>query len=309
MTNVVVFCGICGYHPGIEMDVDEALPPEQLREAVLAELGGEKIRCDRCGSLLVPESGTMATGEPPRLAMAREAEAMRRKIRGVRFAVGAPDGARGAIWRIWVNRSDVYVAARATASDMKVSLHASGQWRAAFTEAHQRRKEALIPPDQDRAVDKWDRPTEFVPGWTRAFEIIVPASEVVESEEVIEKPEEVVWIDTLPDGWATHFNIVLGAPGATGSDGRGFPTAEGREDHTDVVTVLELENGERVWVLVSAHEYEQEWVEGIYGRLPADVPAVIEKVRAEPGPHDIRFFASGIAEDGTRFYLDLACPI
>jgi len=208
-----------------------------------------------------------------------------------------------------VNGNDVYVAARVAASEMKVSLHASGKWRSAFTERHVQREDALISADRDRAVDKWERPGEFAPGWTRAFVIVVPASEVVPSEAVIPDPQEIIWIDPLPEGWATIFTVLLSAPGATGSEGRGFATAAGREHFTEVVTAIDLENGERAWVVAHAEELSDQWkqnLEALRMKMLSEGAQAIAEARQDPQPHDLRAFASGYYEDGTRFYTDIA---
>ena len=310
MTRLVVHCGLCGHEPGVQLDVADDATAEQMREAV-AELIGPSLRCERCNSILLSESGIAADHEPPRVAQARQAEQMRRRIRGVRFAVGSPDGPHGTTWRIWVNRNDVYVAARSAATDMKVSLHASGSWRAAFTERHMASENPLISTDRDRAVDRWNRPAEFATGWTRAFTIVVPASEVVASEVAIARADEIIWIDPLPDGWATHFNVLLAAPDATGSEGRGYATAEGRENFTDVVTAIALENGERAWVVVHAEEVDdsmKDMIETVRSKAVTEGADAIARVHASGEPYDLRGFAGGVQADGTRFYLDFALP-
>jgi hypothetical protein len=228
---------------------------------------------------------------------------------GTRFAVGTADGARSSVWRVWAYRSDVYVAARSMVSEMRVSLHASGKWRAAFTEAHMKRPEPFIDPTLDRAVDKWERPPEFAPGWTRGFMIIVPASEVVTGVEPIAEPDDVVWLAPPPDGFATYFDILLAAPGATGSEGRGFATARGYESSTEVVTTIELENGERLWVLAHAEPltYEAtqrlEETRALIFALGGD--RLVGMLRGDE-PNDLRAFGAGHTDDGLRFYADIA---
>ena len=312
MPRLVVFCGLCGFEPGIELEVQAHATPEEMRAAVAAHVGSPSLRCARCHSELLPGSGVLTTGDPPRLELARKAERMRKRIRGARFAVGSTDGPRGSVWRIWVNGNDVYVAARVAASEMKVSLHASGKWRSAFTERHVQREDALIASDRDRAVDKWERPDEFAPGWTRAFVIVVPASEVVPSQAVITDPGEIIWIDPLPDGWATIFTVLLSAPDATGSDGRGFATAAGRENFTEVVTAIELRKGERAWVVAHAEELSEEWrqnLEALRAQMLSQGAEAMATARQDPQPHDLRAFASGHYDDGTRFYTDIALPL
>jgi hypothetical protein len=51
----------------------------------------------------------------------------------LRFFVSTGSGLRSGAWRLWSNGNDIYVAPREVASDLKISLHASGQCNHAFT--------------------------------------------------------------------------------------------------------------------------------------------------------------------------------
>ncbi|HET8581266.1 MAG TPA: hypothetical protein VFL98_02245 [Candidatus Paceibacterota bacterium] len=51
----------------------------------------------------------------------------------------------------------------------KFSFHESGKYRFAVNSAVERENDA-----SDRALYKWTRPSEFAPGWTRCFGILVP---------------------------------------------------------------------------------------------------------------------------------------
>lgn len=311
MSRLIVFCGLCGQEAGIELEVPADATQEEMRAAVAAQIGAPSLRCGRCRSELLSKSGIPTTADPPRIALAQKAERMRKRIRGVRFAVGSAHGPRASVWRLWVNRNDVYVAARVAASEMKVSLHASGKWRSGFTDQHLQRANPLISLDRDRALDKWERPPQFAPGWTRAFTITVPASEIVASDVVVSDPDEIIWIDPLPEGWATVFTVLLSAPDATGSEGRGFATAAGREQFTEVVAVIELKNGEHVWVVAHAEQLSQEWQQNLDSLRTQILQMGAEPIadaRADPEPHDLRGFVSGYEDDGTRFYIDLALP-
>ncbi len=246
--------------------------------------------------------------------MADASERMRRKIKGIRFALGTPDGPRSTVWRVWVSGDEVYIAARGIGDEMKVSLHSSGTWRYAFTEKHLAREKPLIDAERDRAVDRWRRPHEFAPGWTRAFSILIPTSELVASSVVVEKPNDIIWLDPLPEGWAARFTVLLSAPGATGTEGRGFATAAGRENDTEVVTVLPLRNSERVWVVAHAEEVDAgvaRMIEDVRRRATAldQGGGAIAAAKADATePTQIRMFAGGHEADGTRFFLDVALP-
>ena len=91
----------------------------------------------------------------------------------LRVAVGSAR-AHGSTWRLWHSgtRDDLYVGTRSTASEMKVSLHASGDFRAAFTEQHVMSNERLAAADQ-RVIRQW-RPREVQPGVSCALSLREP---------------------------------------------------------------------------------------------------------------------------------------
>ncbi|WP_155826646.1 hypothetical protein [Jongsikchunia kroppenstedtii] len=92
----------------------------------------------------------------------------------VRFAVGSPDGPRSSTWRVWTSKTknDWYAAVRVLAGRQKWSFHRSGVWRHAFLTE----EDAKPYLDEDRVMDRWERPAEFTPGWTRALQIRVPVA-------------------------------------------------------------------------------------------------------------------------------------
>jgi hypothetical protein len=90
----------------------------------------------------------------------------------IRFAVGSPDEYRSAIWRLWVQGNDVYLAARVLTGFIKISLHRSGIWRLAWTDQSGIRTQG----SSDRVEARWQRPQEFRQGWTQGPAVIVPNS-------------------------------------------------------------------------------------------------------------------------------------
>jgi uncharacterized protein YndB with AHSA1/START domain len=91
----------------------------------------------------------------------------------IRVAIGAPE-AHGSTWRVWQSGSadDLYVGTRGTAGEIKVSLHASGDFRYAFTQPHVESDRALVTPDQ-RVIERW-RPLAVQPGVRLAFSMRQP---------------------------------------------------------------------------------------------------------------------------------------
>jgi len=156
----------------------------------------------------------------------------------VRFAVGKPEGPRSTVWRLWTHKNEVYISAWSLASDVKISLHSSGDWREALTTEHAAKGSPFVAPGQDRTIDKWQRPAEFVAGATKAFMIVVPSSEVTtprhpEANTAFRQKlggKAVVWVPAAPEGYALH-----GTVHQAGSDGRHATGVAGPEFDGDPV--------------------------------------------------------------------------
>jgi hypothetical protein len=81
-------------------------------------------------------------------------------------------------WRVWVGKPrDVYIACRDNFKEAKVSLHASGRWRMAFTEEAVTKNRKLLWEDGKRTWDVWDEPPPSLPGVVTAFHLVFPTSE------------------------------------------------------------------------------------------------------------------------------------
>src|SRR5688572_893742 len=87
---------------------------------------------------------------------------MSKSVPIARFAVGEPGGLRSASWGAYRPKksNDVYLSARSLAQTWEISLHASGENRAAFTMEFFERVRSQIPADRPRMQDRWERPTE-----------------------------------------------------------------------------------------------------------------------------------------------------
>ena len=118
----------------------------------------------------------------------------------VRFTVGEPKGSQSSVWRLWTHGNDVYISLRDLTKVKKVSLHPSGRWRNAWAEEHVAKGSPFVAPGQDRATDKWERPPELAPGVTRAFDIVVPASEVTQPQHLDPNSlngKKIMWVPPL----------------------------------------------------------------------------------------------------------------
>lgn len=107
----------------------------------------------------------------------------------IRFFASLEDGRRSAsTFKVWVprNSTDVYVASRQLGHMAKTSLHQSGSWQTSLL------SNKLIT-DVDRALtsrhlDRWNRPMEFVDGFTQALTVIFPWTELVPWREESKRP-------------------------------------------------------------------------------------------------------------------------
>jgi hypothetical protein len=180
----------------------------------------------------------------------------------VRFAVGDPTGPQSSVWRLWTRGNDVYISLRDLTKAKKVSLHSSGRWRNAWTTEHVAKGSPFVAPGQDRATDKWDRPPEFSPGVTRAFDIVVPASEVtnpkVPDADTL-SGKKIVWVTPPPRDYATHFTVLFTTAEVTAATS-GWPGR--RSMGTQLIWKAELPNRETVW-LVALERPVDDWVRQI----------------------------------------------
>jgi hypothetical protein len=130
----------------------------------------------------------------------------------LRFAVGSPVEYRSAVWRLWAQRNDVYLAARVMHGLIKFSLHQSGKWRVAWS--GESRITAQGSPD--RVEERWERPAEFRLGWTQGPVIIVPCTQVKKPFGHVMDTGRVpiLWSPRLKAGHKYHFTILFASPDA-----------------------------------------------------------------------------------------------
>jgi hypothetical protein len=235
----------------------------------------------------------------------------------VRFAVGRPDGPRGSVWRLWTRKSDVYISAWALTRIQKVSLHKSGLWRQAFTAEHVSAGSPFVAPDEDRAIEKWERPPEVAPGVTKAFEIIVPSSEVTtpkhpRAEAAFRKHfvgKEIQWIDPPPQDREVHFMVVFTAMEVTDTS---LPLSgwTGRDSlGSRLIAYRELSNTQTVWLVVYETATSEESKQLVTGFKQAMLADFFES-RGQDAYAEIlepRMYLFGRNDqDGTRFYVDVS---
>jgi hypothetical protein len=241
------------------------------------------------------------------LTMPERLSSPRSKRSTVRFAVGRPDGPRSSVWRLWTRGDDIYLSLRDLTKAQKISLHSSGRWRNAWTTEQVAKGLPFVGPGQDRATDKWDRPPELAPGVTRAFDVVVPASEVTEPEHYGAKlpaGKEIVWVPAAPQGFATYCTVVLTAAETTVS---GWPGRNGMGSR--LLWKQGLPNGETVW-LIAFELPVNEWLEGLVAGFKRSVFPEGRRMMEEAGYSGVEEARAAIyvrrEEPRMRAYIDLS---
>lgn len=157
----------------------------------------------------------------------------------LRFGIGSADDARSHVWRLWVQRNDVYLGARDLPQTIKVSLHQSGIWRIAYV------RELTEEDDgDDRLVFKWKRPAEFARGWTRSVAVVVPEIGAMRPFDPFEVDDSRVgWFASPGRNRKAVFTVLFSRPGLTESDLSGVSMPGDR-----LVGSVGKADGETVWV-------------------------------------------------------------
>jgi hypothetical protein len=227
-----------------------------------------------------------------------------------RFAAGTPEGPSGTVFSLFTGASgDVYITARSLNNDLKVSLHQSGDWRHAFTVDGVERLPEELRPD-DRTLERWDRPAEFSPGFTRALQIVVHPEDVDNPELTSIDPEKVTWMPPPAEDEVGYFSVLLQGPDA--SPPPGWP---GRKTMgTEFVHREPLGNDETTWVLWHVEKRSSRLEEdrgdllrkaavGLVNRISAgEIPA--ERLAALSKP-SYRLLGMGV-DEGTAALTDLS---
>lgn len=158
----------------------------------------------------------------------------------LRFCIGEPKGHHSTTWKIWVNRSDVYLSSRMLASDIKVSLHESGECQYSHTSesfAHRGK------PNRDRHIQKWKRRRIYPEsGVVHLFRIIIPSTELRSTSAEKKEAKGVLWYMAPTIGYGAYIELWL-TPVLDRKPGQD-------EFMNDLLGVLSLANGQHVGVTV-----------------------------------------------------------
>jgi hypothetical protein len=170
----------------------------------------------------------------------------------IRFAVGSTEDIRSSVWRLWANKSELYLAARTVAGLSKISFHKSGICRFAVVSTEPR------PP-----IKTWQRPNESEPGITPMFRIAVPAFTVKESYRDILPPtnKSIVLLDAPADHTKTIISLLVTTSVFTHDD----MLRTGRGKEISILGTVQLTH-ETAWLVAytdTMTNYEIGWLENL----------------------------------------------
>jgi hypothetical protein len=111
----------------------------------------------------------------------------------IRFGIGNPSTGAFAVWRLWVQGNETYLAVRSTVQQMKASLHANGRWY-------------FMLSNKQGVSSK--RPRPILPGITRGPDVIYAGGLVQESFPGSPVDDiDVYWYDIPKDGYKKSFTL------------------------------------------------------------------------------------------------------
>lgn len=138
-----------------------------------------------------------------------------------RFAVGSPNGPRSSSYRVWTarNSADVFIAARSTASIIKVTLHSARAEHGLGQEGHHGYTAEAV--EKLRAAGKWTRSSRHLtkwpgrqvgPGLWEQFLLFVPANALRPFAGDRGGLRDVQWVPAPPPGQHAVFTTYVGPP-------------------------------------------------------------------------------------------------
>jgi len=159
-----------------------------------------------------------------------------------RFAVGTPEYIQSSVWRFFVQGNEVYLGVREYLHAIKVSLHSSGIWRIAFVEK-------IEKPDvrTDRVIVKWQRPAEFINGWTGSVAILISSIEPNRSfsNQTEFDDKHIKFFKPPSTGNKYLFKVLFSSPEISDDEWKKIILP-----NDQLACQLKKRNGEKVWLLL-----------------------------------------------------------
>jgi hypothetical protein len=177
----------------------------------------------------------------------------------IRFGVGSAATPYVPVWRLWVSKSDVYIAQRDMAGTFKISLHEK-DWVTQFT-----RESGVRINGVSRRHTKWEMPPPFTEGWVQGPTISVPAVEwagEIGIKQDVSDSSNVEWFPVPSPNHRIDFTVLFSDSGQRPDDASVLRNGDMLEEES-----LSLTNGKTVWlygrevVLSSDDQSHISWLE------------------------------------------------
>lgn len=162
-----------------------------------------------------------------------------------RFCIGDPHSERSSVWKMWTQKSDVYIQSRMMGSDMKVSLHESGTFQWSMTSEWLLKQPSGTARNADRHITRWQIAKSKESVATQVFRIIIPQSEL-RSIDTFESLKKVRWLSAPPPSWQTLVECYITPPALDRPDTSNAPYSH--------LTSLPLKDGR--WFVALVHGEE-----------------------------------------------------
>lgn len=213
--------------------------------------------------------------------------------REIRFSVGTPNGASTNSWRFWARGNDVYLACRDNFREMKLSLHASGSWRLAFTSEAVEQNPALRLPSGDRVISKW-QPNLDASQAVVAFELVVPpVSLYLGPKQRVGWPTDVVFVE-LPEREGIVMAVAVVIVNST------QPIQFSEDKPGFVFGVLALPSGRSAQLVAVQYQLEQ-----FSASVASAINAAARVLKAENAPREGVAVLFGERENGSSWIVSL----
>jgi hypothetical protein len=126
---------------------------------------------------------------------------------GIRWAVGSKVSRRSSTWRLWGHKKgDAYLAMRSMGGLLKVSIHRDRRCNVGFTSEFAKQAQEQFGT-RVRHWHRWKLPDAPM---VRAFQVVIPDSELAEFDE--EDTEPMAWIPAPGAGQAAVFTLFVAEP-------------------------------------------------------------------------------------------------
>jgi len=211
----------------------------------------------------------------------------------IRFGVKNKNLEFSAVWRCWTSssrgKSDTYIAVRALAGAIKISLHESGSWQIGFTKEYSDNalKKGYQMPES-RHMDIWNNSGQISDGIVRAYQIYIPSKAVcspyIEGQEDI----NIIWAEAPEDeNKATVFSFIISE--------REIELSEG----LNLIGNLLINNGKKLYIMSSTSDIPMlpQMKSGKFYKLTESLPSTIET-------GILRVIVPCHNSDGQRFLID-----